>query len=171
MGITRQDLRRAALTCSLLLAATAATAAAQGGPGGGRGMGGGGMGMMRYDDAQARTVSGTVKSVATMEMAPGMGMTRLLVATEAGDLDVPLGPKDWVDGQPTKLKEGDAVAVRGIDRETPMGTFFVAGWVAKGADTLRLRDKDGMPAFRGAMRGMRQGPGSAPPPQGQHPQH
>ncbi len=171
MCITRQDLGRAMLACSLLLAGTAAAAAAQGGPGGGgRGMGGG---MGRYDDTQATTRTGTVKSVTSVEMMPGMGMTRLLVASKDGDLDVPLGPQDWVKAQSPQLKEGDAVAVRGIERDTPMGRFFVAGWVARGADTLKLRDAEGMPAWRGAMRGMRggMGPGSAPPPPEQHPPH
>ncbi len=127
-----KSLAVAAVLVGLVLSVGAIAQA--GGGWGGRG----GKGRM-YDPTTVATVSGTVESVAEVQMGRGQGV-HVTVKTAEGSLEVDLGPSFYVDAQPVKLAAGDAVTVTGSKIMRGGSAVIIAAEVTKGGQVLKLRD-------------------------------
>jgi len=138
---------------ALVLAATSATA--QPGQGPGRDMG---MGPMHYDKSTEVTVKGTVEAVLTQQAAmPNMPMhmgggTHLTLRTDAGNVDVALGPTNWLAEKKYVFAKGDELGVIGSSISMNGQKTIVAREVTKGGSTMTLRDSNGFPAWSGRGR-------------------
>ena len=139
---------------------------AQPGPGGGMGMGGG-MGPRLYNPQTVTTVTGTVEKLEELSMGGngGMGMKfrELLLKTDKGNLMVHLGPSWYLDQQKFAVKAGDTVEVTGSQVTLNNQPAIIAREIKANGQTMKLRDDQGIPAWRGMGRGgMGQGGGQGP---------
>jgi hypothetical protein len=109
-----------------------------------------------YNPQQVETLSGTVVAVkrrhARRPDRPDLIM--MLLKTDQGNVKVFLGPADYVDHQALKLAPGAQVTVKGVRHTHHRATFFIAGTVKKGDQTMQLRDDTtGRPLWAKARRG------------------
>lgn len=127
-----------------LLAIAVSTAMAQRGGGMGPGPG------MRYDASKETKITGTIQDIKTVDgMCTG---THLIVKTETGDMEVGLGPSQFLDEKKLQLKKGDKVEVLGANVEHgPMGPIFVARQITADKQTVTLRDEKGVPEWPRGM--------------------
>jgi len=143
-----------------LAIATGRPAAAPQAGGSGQGMmmpPGGGMPM--YDKATEATIVGVVDKVieeagmmrgrAGMQGAMGGAMTgiHVMLKTDAGDIEVHLGPSTFLKEKELTVATGDRLEVIG-SKVTMMGApAFLARQVKKGDATVVLRDESGRPLW------------------------
>lgn len=130
---------------------------AQGGMrrGGGQGWGG-----RMYDPKTVETVSGDVVSVEEIH-GQGWGQGRggrgaygvhLTLKSDKEEIAVHLGPSWYLDKHGMRIAPGNRIEVRG-SRITFQGKpTIIAAEVKKGDQSLKLRDDDGLPAWRGQGR-------------------
>ncbi|MCK9377795.1 MAG: hypothetical protein M0P73_16835 [Syntrophobacterales bacterium] len=146
----------------MITLALAAPVLAQPGPGGGMGMG-----PRLYNPQTVTTVTGQVEKLEELSMGPsgGMGMKfqEARLKTEKGSLLVHLAPTWYLDQQKFALKAGDTVKVTGSQVTLNNQPAIIAKDVEVNGKTLKLRDDQGLPAWRGMGRGgMGQGQGMGP---------
>ncbi|MFI5330399.1 MAG: DNA-binding protein [Desulfobaccales bacterium] len=121
-----------------------------GGTGKDRGMGpGGGRGMM-YNLQTVTTIQGTVESLGPK--GPRMQHESRIIKTDQGSIMVHLGPTSYINQQQIQLNPGDCVEVTGSKVEMRGRTMLLAKEVKVGGKTLRLRDDQGLPLWRGQGR-------------------
>lgn len=129
---------------------------AQPGSSGGMGMGGG-MGPRLYNPQTVTTVKGTVENLEELSMGPGGGMgmkyREILLKTDKGSLMVHLGPIWYLDQQKFAVKVGDTLEVTGSQVTLNNQPAIIARDVKTNGKTLKLRDDQGMTAWRGMGRG------------------
>ncbi|MCC6242927.1 MAG: DNA-binding protein [Gemmatimonadaceae bacterium] len=146
-------------TSSVLLASVASTlfagqVAAQGTtPPRGRGAGAA-ANMPRYDVSTVMTIEGTLIAVDTVKSMAGIQGTGLhaTLKTTAGTFPLNVGPTMYITTQRPALAKGDKVKVTGSKVTIYTVPTILAASVVKGTDTLRLRDANGMPMWRGMRR-------------------
>jgi hypothetical protein len=134
-------------------------ALAQTGPGGGKcpgGMGGGGL----YNPQTVATVKGTVEKAEQSTM--GMDFRELRLKTDRGILQVYLGPGWFLDQKKFVVKVGDTMEVTGSQVTLNNQPALIAREVKVDGATLKLRDEQGVPVWRGMGRGSSAGPGQGP---------
>lgn len=109
---------------------------------------------MMYDKAAATTFKATVVGI-EKETCKGCNMTHvdLVVKTEDDNVKVRLGPAWYMDNQDELLKKDDVIEILASKAVEGDQDLFVAGKIVKGDDVLILRDKDGLPMWRGWRRG------------------
>ncbi len=142
-------------------------AMAQPGSGGGMGMGGmgpGGMGGRMYDPQTVATVKGMVEKVEEVTMARGMAIRELRLKTDQGARLVHLGPTWFLEEKKFAVKVGDTVEVTGSQVTLNNQPALIAREVTVNGVTLKLRDDQGIPVWRGMGRGPGGGPGMGPGP-------
>jgi hypothetical protein len=149
--------------------ALAGPALAQPGPGGGMGGGmGRGMGPMLYNPQTVATVTGAVEKLEdlpSMGRGGGQGMQYrgVTLKTDQGSLLVHLGPGWFLDEKKFALKVGDTVEATGSKVTLNNQPALIAREVKANGATLKLRDDQGLPVWRGMGRGgMGPGPGRGP---------
>jgi len=131
--------------------------------GGGMGMGGGkggGMGGRLYDPQTVTTVKGTVEKLEESHM--GQAFRELLLKTDQGSILVYLGPGWYLDEQKFAVKAGDAVEATGSKLTLNNQLSLIAREVKVNDTTLKLRDDQGLPLWRGKGPGAGGGPGQGP---------
>jgi hypothetical protein len=137
-------------------------ALAQPGPGGGMGMGGG-MGPRLYNTQTVTTVKGIVEKLEELNMGRGGGMgmkfREILLKTDKGSIMVHLGPIWYLDQQKFAVKTGDTLEVTGSQVTLNNQPAIIAKNVTVNGKTLKLRDDQGVPVWRGMGRGSVMGPG------------
>ncbi len=153
----------------VLCLALAGPALAQTGPGGmgkGRGMGmGAGMGPRLYNPQTVTTVTGQVEKLEDLPSmggggGQGMQYRGVTLKTGQGSLMVHLGPAWYLDEKKFAVKVGDTVEVTGSKVTLNNQPALIAREVKVNGATLKLRDDQGLPVWRGMGRGgMGQGPG------------
>ncbi len=127
----------------LLLALTVATAMAQrGGMGPGPGP--------KYDASNETKLTGTIEQINTVDAMCHTG-THLVLKTDKGNLEIALGPSQFLEDQKLELKKGETVDVVGAKTTTGRGEMFVARQITAGGKTVTLRDEKGMPAWPHGM--------------------
>ncbi|MHB9072892.1 MAG: hypothetical protein ACYC6G_05155 [Desulfobaccales bacterium] len=135
---------------------------AQPGSGGGMGMGGG-MGPRLYNPQTVTTVKGAVEKIDELSMGRGGGMSmkfrELLLKTDKGSLIVHLGPTWYLDQQKLAVKVGDTLEVTGSQVTLNNQPAIIAREVKANGQTVKLRDDQGLPAWRGMGQGGGRGPG------------
>jgi len=145
-----------ALVCPVL----AQPAPGSGGPGMGMGPG---MGPRMYNPQTVTTVKGQVEKLQTIDMGRrGRGMTlqEVFLKTDQGSLRVHLGPSWYFSEQKLTIKAGDTMEVTGSKVTLNNQPAIIAREIKVNDKTLKLRDEQGVPVWRGMGPGM--GPGRAP---------
>ena len=153
----------------VLCMALAGPALAQTSPGG-KGMGGGmgmgaGMGPRLYNPQTVATVAGQVEKLEDLPsmgggMGQGMQYRGFTLKTDQGSLMVLLGPGWYLDEKKLAVKVGDKVEVTGSKVTLNDQPSLIAREVKVNGTTLKLRDDQGIPVWRGKVHGgMGQGPG------------
>jgi hypothetical protein len=148
------------LVLMVVCLALAYPALAQTGPGGGgRGMGmGGSMGPRLYNPQTVTTVTGQVEKLEdlpSMGGGGGMGMQfrGVTLKTDQGSLMVHLGPGWYLDEKKFPIKVGDTVEVTGSKVTLNNQPALIGREVKVNGTTLKLRDDQGLPVWRGMGRG------------------
>ena len=112
------------------------------------GVGGGGVGAgMRYDPATVTTLRGT--AVAVTNLSGGVHVT---LRADGRETDVHLGPSWFVENTGIQIAKGDSIEVTGSAGESDGAAILIAREVKKGAQTVRLRDEQGVPDWSGRRR-------------------
>lgn len=103
----------------------------------------------RYNPRTVWTVSGEVISVEKIDYGrrgyPGVHLT---LKTAKGILSVHLGPSWFVERQAMKVSPHDLVEVTGSPVIYEDKPALLAAEVKKGAESMRLREADGLPLWR-----------------------
>jgi hypothetical protein len=134
---------------------------AQPGPGGGMGRG---MGPMLYNPQTVTTVTGQVEKLEDLPSmggggGQGMQYRGVTLKTDQGGLMVHLGPIWYLDEKKFAVKVGDTVEATGSKVTLNNQPALIAREVKVNGATLKLRDDQGLPVWRGLRRGgMGQGP-------------
>jgi len=107
-----------------------------------------------YDTAAMKTFKATVVSM-DKEKCEGCGMTHvdLVVKAKDDEIKVRLGPAWYIDKQDEILKADDVIEITASKVKHGDDDMLVAGKIIKGDDVLILRDKKGLPMWRGWRRG------------------
>jgi hypothetical protein len=106
---------------------------------------------VKFDPAKVVTVNGTVLAEQRVDHGKGTKSVRLIVKVGEEQVSVHLGPDTWVDRQKVKFAKGDEVTVRGSRFTYDGGSGLIAQSVARGLDTLVIRDAAGKPAWAGQV--------------------
>jgi hypothetical protein len=85
-------------------------------------------------------------------MPMGMGGTHLTLKTETGNLDVALGPSNWLAEKKYEFAKGDLLDIVGSEVTMNGQKTLVAREITKGGTTMTLRDANGVPAWSGRGR-------------------
>jgi hypothetical protein len=110
-------------------------------------------GVPNYNPGTVTTVSGTVTKVTQQSGPTVWAGTHLTLTTEAGVLDVHLGPASFISQQGFQFAEGDQIDVTGSKVNYQNAPVLIAREVKKGAKVLTLRDEQGYPKWsRGRRR-------------------
>ncbi|MDQ1348880.1 MAG: hypothetical protein QG573_2256 [Acidobacteriota bacterium] len=156
----------AALAAAALVASVSVLAA-QGGPGPGPGAGQGHCqgrhagGPPAYDVAAETTLSGRVAELLPQPCA--CGGLHLRLTTAAGDIEVALGPSQYLADIGAAFLPQDELLVTGAKPANAAPAEFLARSIRKGDATFELRDAAGLPRWAGAGKAcpMHKGQGAA----------
>lgn len=130
----------------IVVALAVATAMAQKGGGMGRGPG------FKYDPSTETKLTGTIEQINTVDSMCKAG-THLTLKTDTGNMEIAVGPSQFLKDQALQLKKGDRVEVTGAKATTRRGEMFIARQITAGDKTITLRDDKGIPAWpRGSCR-------------------
>jgi hypothetical protein len=106
-----------------------------------------------YDPKTVETIQGKVLSVEKTQQR-GRGV-HLMLQTDKETIAVHLGPDWYIDEQMPKIETNDTITVTG-SRVTIAGKpAIITAEIKKGNEVLKLRDENGIPAWRRAGRGNR----------------
>jgi hypothetical protein len=72
------------------------------------------------------------------------------VKTAGGSIAVHLGPAWYLKEKGAQLQPGDRIEVRGSQTTVDGKPVLIAAEITKGEHHVRLRDENGVPAWRGA---------------------
>jgi len=124
-------------------------------PGGGpmhgsQGWGPGGDYHRMYDPATVVSVSGEVIAYEQFSPAKGMGNgVHLKLKTDAGEIDIHLGPSWYIENQDIQFSIKDKITVKGSKVTFENKPAIIAAEVTKGDQVLKLRDDNGFPVWAG----------------------
>ncbi len=102
-----------------------------------------------YDVNTVQTVKGEVLNVENFAGKRGYSGVHLTLKTDGGEIPVHLGPQWFLDKQSVKIEKGDQIEVTGSKITYKDKPAIIAAEVKKGNDVLTLRDKSGIPVWRG----------------------
>ncbi|MGB7414372.1 MAG: hypothetical protein WA902_09210 [Thermosynechococcaceae cyanobacterium] len=115
------------------------------------------LGPRHFNPATVETITGKVVRMderASQGRRSGTGM-HVLVETAKGTVDVHLGPSWYLDDQKFSLKSGDLVEITGSRLADANQPTLTAAVVKSGDTVLKLRDENGLLAWRGMGQGRR----------------
>lgn len=125
----------------LILALTVAAAMAQrGGMGPGPGF--------KYDASTETKLTGSIEQINTVDAMCHTG-THVVLKTNKGNVEIALGPSQFLADQKLELKKGETADVVGAKATT--GEMFIARQITSGGKTVTLRDEKGIPAWPRVM--------------------
>lgn len=109
-----------------------------------------------YDPKTVETIQGKVLSVQKATRAQGRNYgIHLALQTDKETIPVHLGPGWYVEKQTPQIQANDTITVTGSRITIDGKPAIIAAQVKKGNEILKLRDENGIPAWRGAGRGNR----------------
>jgi hypothetical protein len=108
----------------------------------------GGRGMGMYNPQTVTTIKGTVET-----RGPQIGRriqhVSWVIKTDKGNVTVHLGPARFISQQQMVINPGDTMEATGSEMQMGGGTMMVAKEVTVKGKTLKLRDDQGLPVWRG----------------------
>ncbi len=108
--------------------------------------------MRMYDPATEVTFNGTIQEVKLMNhhgmMVTGM---HLVVKTDDKTDEVILGPANYMTSKGFSFTKGDSIELTGSKIKIGETRYIMAREVVKRGKTLNLRDRQGVPEWRGMM--------------------
>jgi hypothetical protein len=109
-----------------------------------------------YDPKTVETIEGKVLSIEKTTPAKKRGYgVHLTLQTEKETSAVHLGPAWYIDTQTPHIEANDTITVTGSRVTIDGKPAIIAAQVKKGNEILKLRDDNGIPAWRRAGRGNR----------------
>lgn len=103
---------------------------------------------MMYKVDTIETVKGEVKNIETFVPRPKMSTgVHIMLKTDKETIPVHLGPAWFVENQDVTIEPKDKVEVKGSRITFEGKPAIIAMQVAKGDKVMKLRDKDGFPAW------------------------
>ena len=109
-----------------------------------------------YDPKTVETLQGKVLSADKATRAQGRSHgVHLTLQTDKETVAVHLGPAWYIDKQTPKIEANDTITVTGSRATVDGKPAIIAAQVKKGNEILKLRDENGIPAWRRAGRGNR----------------
>lgn len=127
---------------ALLIFMALAVAAALAQKGGGMGQGPG----VKYDPSTETKLTGTIEQINTVDSMCKTG-THLTLKTDTGNMEIALGPSQFLKDQALQLKKGDKIEVTGAKATTRRGEMFIARQITADGKTVTFRDEKGIPAW------------------------
>lgn len=109
-------------------------------------------GARNYDPSTEATVKGKVTQVQQVPGRRGWNGTHLVLETEAGILNVHVGPSSYISRQGFSFRPGDEVEVLGSKVKLGNSEAVIAREIKKEDKTLLLRDAQGIPQWAGGRR-------------------
>ena len=106
-------------------------------------------GMMGFDAAAFKTISGKVVSYRTADGFGPQGMKALIIDTGKDKITLMLGPDSYIDSLKLALKAGEPVSATAISMHGGTKNFYMAKSITAGGKTVNLRDTAGFPAWHG----------------------
>ncbi len=107
----------------------------------------------RYDPKTEATMKGTVAEVQQHTgMRGGRTGTHLILKTDEGNVDVHIGPSDYISQKGFSFAKGDAVEVVGSKVTMAGMEVVLAREITKDGKTLILRNARGIPEWSGRRR-------------------
>ena len=104
--------------------------------------------MRLFDPTTVSTVEGEVTRVERVEhRMMGMQAVELTLKTADVTYNVHLGPAWFIENQELTLAKGDRVSLTGSKITLQGQPTMITTEVKRGADTLKLREKDGTPVW------------------------
>jgi DNA/RNA endonuclease YhcR with UshA esterase domain len=100
-----------------------------------------------YDRSTEVTLSGTVDEVQSHQGRVGGTGTHLMLATDAGTIDVHLGPTNWLASKEYTFAKGDRIEVTGSKVTLDGTAAIIARQVKRGDQTMVLRNENGIPLW------------------------
>lgn len=94
---------------------------------------------------------------------PGMAVQGINLKTDQGNIEVYLGPPEYVTKQKFILQKGDTLEVKGLMVLHGDKAAFLAAKVKKNKQTLSVLDKNGSPLFLKQENSEKAGPGGKSP--------
>jgi hypothetical protein len=92
-------------------------------------------------------MKGTVEELKLPTKEHAKDVAHLMVKSGTDTIDIYLCPKSFLDDMGATFVKGDEVAVTGSKVKQDSGDLILAREVAKGTDTLTLRDDKGKPVW------------------------
>ncbi len=106
-----------------------------------------------YNPDTVVSVSGEVQNVETRTFGPsGAGLLILSLKTEKEIITVNVGPERYVSSLGFSFSKGDKIEVKGSKVDIRGVPTILAAEIKKGEKTLKLREEDGTPLWRGPRR-------------------
>ena len=102
-------------------------------------------GTPKYDSQTETTVKGTVEELKLP--AKANEIAHLIVKSGSETVDVYLCPKSFLDDMSLSFTKGEEIAVTGSKVKLDEADMVLAREVAKGNDTVMLRDPKGVPVW------------------------
>jgi DNA/RNA endonuclease YhcR with UshA esterase domain len=109
-------------------------------------------GMRNYDPSTETTVRGTVEQVKQVSGRHGWNGTHLMLKTEAGTVEVHVGPSSYITAQGFSFAQGYEVEVLGSKVKFGDSEALIAREIKHGDKMLVLRDAQGIPRWSGGRR-------------------
>lgn len=111
-----------------------------------------GPGMRHYDPKTEVKASGTVEDVQQTTGKRGWSGTHLTLKTDSGNLDVHVGPSNFLAQKGFSFAKGDKVEVTGSRVKMNGKDTLIARDVINDSKTLVLRNAQGVPEWSGGPR-------------------
>ena len=105
-----------------------------------------------YDPATEVTVKGTVEEVKQLKGPGGWAGTHLSLKTDAGTIDVHVGPSWFLAQNKISLGKGDQIEVTGSKVKFDDNDALIARELKKEGTSVTLRNAQGIPKWSGSRR-------------------
>jgi|SRR5262245_45509460 len=103
--------------------------------------------LLKYDVHTETKMKGTVEEVKLPPKGSAKELAHLLLKTSTEIDDVYLCPKSFLDDMGVTFTKGDEIELTGYKTKQGEADLILARQIAKGADTLVLRDDKGKPVW------------------------
>jgi len=103
-----------------------------------------------FNPATVRTFKGEISSVQSFGyVTRPTPHKQILLRTESGEVTVDLGPEWYLESQGIAVYPGEQIEIEGSLIKVNGTHFVIASSITQGNTTYKLREKNGLPVWRG----------------------